>query len=45
MNEKTGSFEYTKQVLAKLHRKANEMLEEHGGNVGLSAILNKLVIE
>lgn len=44
MKEKTGSFEYTKQVLTELHRKANQVLEQLGGNVLLTGILGKMQI-
>lgn len=44
MKEKTGSFEYTKQVLTELHRKANQVLEQLGGNALLAGILAKMQI-
>jgi geranylgeranyl diphosphate synthase type 3 len=42
MDEKTGSFEYTRMVLAELDAKARDLLESHGGNPLLSAILDKM---
>lgn len=42
MDEKTGSFEYTKQILVELHRKANLVLDQLGGNVLLEGILGKM---
>jgi len=42
MDEKTDSFEYTRMVLAELDAKARDLLESHGGNPLLSAILDKM---
>ncbi|KAF8545486.1 isoprenoid synthase domain-containing protein [Trichophaea hybrida] len=42
MDEKTGSFEYTRMVLAELDAKAKDLLESLGGNPLLSAILDKM---
>ncbi|KAI5854006.1 isoprenoid synthase domain-containing protein [Tricharina praecox] len=45
MDEKTGSFEYTRDVLQALHVRATELLDGHGGNHYLDRILEKLVVK
>ena len=44
MDQQTGSFAYTRTVLAELDSKARRLVEEHGGNSLLSGILDKLRI-
>lgn len=43
--EKTGTFAYTRMVLAELDQKARELLEARGGNEQLSRILDKMRVE
>ncbi|KAA8902589.1 isoprenoid synthase domain-containing protein [Sphaerosporella brunnea] len=45
MEEKTGTFAYTRMVLAELDQKARQLLEAHGGNEHLSRILDKMRVD
>lgn len=42
MDDHTGSFEYTEQVMAKLDKQAREEVTRLGGNPHLEAILDAL---
>ena len=44
MNDKTRSFEYTREVLKRLEKQARDEIERLGGNVGLSKFLDKMSV-
>ncbi|BGP21610.1 geranylgeranyl diphosphate synthase, type III [Rhodotorula toruloides] len=45
METRTGSFAYTREVLRKLTQQARDEVTRLGGNRGVEAILDKLVLE
>ncbi|KAK4332297.1 Geranylgeranyl pyrophosphate synthase [Rhodotorula toruloides] len=45
METRTGSFAYTREVLRKLTQQARDEVARLGGNRGVEAILDKLVLE
>lgn len=44
MDSQTNSFQYTRDVLAKLMGQAREEVERMGGNKGVEKILDALVV-
>ena len=44
MNDKTHSFEYTREVLKRLEKQARDEIERLGGNEGLSRFLSKMSV-
>lgn len=45
MEQQTNTFEYTRKVLATLMQQARDEVRRLGGNKGVEAILEKLVVK